>query len=91
MCIRDSFTGDYTVDGDPVWTSGELLTESIYRFKGQSAPAIVLSEIDFSEISEIERNKLFVGVTRAQIAIAIVLSESAAAWFGSQLSNTLED
>lgn len=85
------FTGDYTVDGDPVWTSGELLTESIYRFKGQSAPAIVLSEIDFSEISEIERNKLFVGVTRAQIAIAIVLSESAAAWFGSQLSNTLED
>lgn len=80
------FTGEYTVDGDPVWSSGDLLTETIYRFKGQSAPAIVLSEIDFSEITEIERNKLFVGLTRAQMAVAIVLSGSAEKWFGKQLS-----
>lgn len=80
------FTGQYSIDGDPKWTAGELLTESIYRFKGQSAPAVVLSEIDFSEMTDNERNKLFVGITRAQIAVSIVLSETAAAWFSSHLS-----
>ena len=71
------FTGNYTPDGDPIWTTGDLATETVYRFKGQSSPAIVLSEVDFSEITEIERNKLFVGLTRAQMAVEIVLSPSA--------------
>lgn len=80
------FTGKYTSDGEPIWSNGELLTETIFRFKGQSAPAIVLSEIDFQEMTRIERNKLFVGLTRAQMAIEIVLSESSEQWFAEQLS-----
>lgn len=71
------FTGNYTSDGDQIWTTGDLTTESVYRFKGQSSPAIVLSEVDFTEMTEIERNKLFVGLTRAQMAVEIVLSPSA--------------
>ena len=68
------FTGKYTSDGDQIWSEGDLITESVYRFKGQSAPAMVLSEIDFAEMTVTERNKLFVGLTRAQMAVEIVMS-----------------
>lgn len=71
------FTGNYTVDGDQIWTIGDLTTETVYRFKGQSAPAVVLSEVDFTDMTDIERNKLFVGLTRAQMAVEIVLSPAA--------------
>ena len=36
------FTGNYDRAGNPVWTEGQLLMESVYRYKGQSAPAVVL-------------------------------------------------
>lgn len=81
------FTGRYTKDGDQIWSDGDLLTESVYRFKGQSAPAVVLSEVDFTEMTEIERKKLFVGLTRAQMAVEIVLSPTSESWFISKLSN----
>lgn len=71
------FTGNYTPDGEQIWTAGDLVTETVYRFKGQSSPAIILSEVDFTDMTDIERNKLFVGLTRAQMAVEIVLSPSA--------------
>jgi len=75
------FMGKYTRDGDQVWSDGELMVESIFRFKGQSAPAIILSELDFTELTVQERPKLFVGMTRAQLNLQIVLSQKAAACF----------
>jgi hypothetical protein len=75
------FTGDYTADGEQIWTLGDLTVESIYRFKGQSAPAVVLSEIDFTDMTDVERNKLFVGLTRARMMVEIVLSPGAELWF----------
>jgi superfamily I DNA and RNA helicase len=54
-----------------------LLVESIYRFKGQSAPAVVISEIDFEALSPSERRKLFVGMTRAQMAVEVVMTAAA--------------
>lgn len=71
------FTGAYTRAGEPVWSQGELLVESIYRFKGQSKPAIVLTEVAFAELTAVEKRKLFVGLTRAQMAVEIVLSPEA--------------
>ena len=71
------FTGDYTRDGDPIWTDGELMVESVYRYKGQSSPAVILSEIDFSELTHKEKRKLFVGMTRAQMALELVISTQA--------------
>ncbi|MFA6922263.1 MAG: ATP-binding domain-containing protein [Gallionella sp.] len=79
------FTGTYTRNGDPVWSDGELMVESIYRFKGQSAPAVILSEVDFTELTAQERRKLFVGMTRAQLNLQIVLSTQAEACFASAL------
>jgi hypothetical protein len=39
----------------------------------------VLTEVDFEELDEGTKRKLFVGLTRAQLAVEVVLSERAAA------------
>jgi Holliday junction resolvase-like predicted endonuclease len=71
------FTGQYTRGGDPVWTPGVLIVDSVYRYKGLSAPAVVLTELDFEEVTELVRHKLFVGMTRACLAVDLVMSRSA--------------
>lgn len=73
------FLGRYTADGDPVWSEGELLFESVHRFKGQSAAGVVLTEVDFAQLDEAARKRLFVGMTRAQLALEIVVSRQAEA------------
>jgi len=74
-----SFTGAYDAGGKPIFRDGALLAESVYRFKGQSAPAVIFTEIDFAEIDELVFRKLFVGMTRARLKLVLVLSERAAA------------
>jgi superfamily I DNA and RNA helicase len=71
-------TGKYSKAGDALWTEGELLVDSVYRFKGQSAAGIVLTEVDFAALDEGVKRKLFVGLTRAHIAVEVVLTERAA-------------
>lgn len=71
------FTGEYAPNGEPRWSTGELLVESVYRFKGQSAPAVVITEMDFAELDEAARRRLFVALTRARMAVELVLSERA--------------
>ena len=73
-----SFTGEYDLAGNPVFREGGLLAESVYRFKGQSAPAVIFTEIDFEQIDELVFRKLFVGMTRARLKLVLVLSERAA-------------
>ncbi len=74
-----SFTGAYDLFGNPVFREGELLAESVYRFKGQSAPAVIFTEIDFEQLDDRTFRKLFVGMTRARLKLVLVLSERAAA------------
>lgn len=71
------FTGEYDRNGEPRWSDGDLLVESVYRYKGQSAPAVVVAEFDFAELDDIVRRKLFVALTRAQMAAELVLSSRA--------------
>ena len=71
-------TGMYSTAGDALWTEGALLTDSVYRFKGQSAAGIVLTEVDFENFDDKARRQLFVGLTRAQLAVEVVLTEQAA-------------
>lgn len=73
------FTGQYQDGGEPIWQDGELLVESLRRFKGQSAPVVVLYGVDFNELTDEHRRKLFVGLTRAQLRVDVVMSEAAAA------------
>ncbi|NHZ34554.1 ATP-binding domain-containing protein [Massilia rubra] len=72
-----SFTGQYDLFGTPIYREGGLLAESVYRFKGQSAPAVIFTEIDFEQIDELVLRKLFVGMTRARLKLVLVLSERA--------------
>jgi len=72
------FTGSYDSAGNALWTKGDLLVDTVYRFKGQSAPVVVLCEVDFQEISARELRKLFVGMTRGQFRVECVLSDRAA-------------
>ena len=73
-----AFTGEYDLFGNPVFTSGDILIDSIYRFKGQSAPCIIFTEIDFEALDDLVLRKLFVGMTRATMKLILVVSEKAA-------------
>ena len=64
-------------NSNAIWTDGDLVVDSIYRFKGQSAPKVILCEVDFEELTDKERRKLFVGMTRGQLGVDLVISERA--------------
>jgi hypothetical protein len=74
-----AFTGRYDLLGEPEHSLGELLIDSVYRFKGQSAPCVIFTEIDFEAIDELTMRKLFVGATRATMKLILVASARAAA------------
>ena len=80
-----SFTGDYDLLGNPVYRDGQLLAESVYRFKGQSAPAVIFTEIDFEALDDRAVRKLFVGMTRARLKLVLVMSERAAVLLQARL------
>ncbi|WP_207002115.1 ATP-binding domain-containing protein [Trinickia mobilis] len=73
-----SFTGRYDNEGLPVYRVGDLLFDSVYRFKGQCAPCVVLTEIDFETMDDGILRRLFVGATRATMKLMLVMSERAA-------------
>ncbi|HMY07132.1 MAG TPA: ATP-dependent helicase [Accumulibacter sp.] len=73
-----TFSGDYDLFGQPQYSRGEVLLETVYRFKGQAAPAVIFAEIDFETLDEQARRKLFVGATRAMLKLMLVVSERAA-------------
>jgi len=70
-------TGQYDANHEPVWTAGEITTDTIYRTKGQSAPVVILTELDFEDIDEKTARLLFVGLTRASMGVGLVLTERA--------------
>lgn len=72
------FSGNYDLFGNPIYSAGEVLAETIYRFKGQSAPCIIFTEIDFETLDGRAVRKLFVGATRATHKLMLVMSDRAA-------------
>jgi superfamily I DNA/RNA helicase len=68
------FTGRFDEGGDAVWTEGQLLIESVRRFKGQAAAAVVLTECDLAKLNAMDRRLLFVGLTRARVHLEWVVS-----------------
>lgn len=70
-----TFTGHYDLLGKPVSTVGDVLLDSVYRFKGQAAPCVIFSEIDFETLDELALRKLFVGATRATMKLILIVSK----------------
>ena len=72
------FTGGYDEAGSPRWSEGQLLADTVYRFKGQAAHAVVLTECDFAQWDDKACRLLFVGLTRARMRVEWVVSEQVA-------------
>ena len=72
------FTGRFDESGNAAWSDGELLIESVRRFKGQAATAVVLTECDMMELDAMNRRLLFVGLTRARVHLEWVASGATA-------------
>lgn len=73
MGIR-KFTGDYDMNGNQLFSDGEIYFETVRRFKGQQAPAVILVDIENND-KERYQNLLFTGMTRATIRMEFVISE----------------
>ena len=67
----------YDSQGKATWSDGEIFVDTLFRFKGQCADAIVLTEIDFDEWTENVKRRLFVGLSRARLVVSLVLTEKA--------------
>jgi hypothetical protein len=68
------FTGEYDLFGNQVSTPGRLLFDSVNRFKGQQAAAVVLVDIDPDHTAlEAEQRRLFCGMTRATVKLDLLV------------------
>lgn len=72
-CPVRRFDG-YAADGSQRYTAGTLRVDTVYRFKGLQAAAVVFAEIDFDDITPPVLNRLYTGMTRARSALALVIS-----------------
>ncbi len=81
-----AFSGRYDLLGNPVFSDGDVLIDSVYRFKGQAAPCVIFTEVDFEALDPLTVRKLFVGATRASMKLILVVSERA-----EQMLKTRED
>jgi hypothetical protein len=81
------FTGRFDAGGAAIWTDGDLLVESVRRFKGQAALAVVLTECEGPALDDMTRRLLFVGMTRARMHLEWVLSPALEEAVGRALSD----
>lgn len=79
------FTGQFDEGSTPIWKDGQLLIESVRRFKGQAASAVVLTECDMAQLDPINRRLLFVGLTRARVHLEWVISSQTATILANSL------
>jgi len=66
------WTGAYRPDGSQIWSEGEITLDSLYRFKGQEAPAVILTDIEGQESTQRLQRLLFCGMSRATVRLDLV-------------------
>ena len=80
-------TGQYDLLGNSIFTDGDVLIDSVHRFKGRAAPCVVFTEIDFEKLDDAAVRRLFVGATRATMKLILVMSEPSAKVLLDRLGN----
>ena len=70
------FIGKYDHQGNQMFTDGKIRFDSVYRFKGQQAPAVVLVDVDRDPNKDREQRALFSGMTRATVRLEMVVNGS---------------
>lgn len=70
------FTGEYDAQGNQVLSDGRLTFDSVYRFKGQEAPAVILVDVDPPPQSPEKllrwQRVLYCAMTRATVRLDVV-------------------
>lgn len=66
-----------TGDGSQVWSYKEIMLDSLYRFKGQAAPAVILTDIEELESQERLQRLLYTGMSRAAVRLDLVCTQTA--------------
>jgi hypothetical protein len=70
------FTGEYDADGNQLFTNGRLRFDSIQRFKGQQAAAVILADVDPDpEKPDRAFSSIFCGMTRATVKLCMLVNE----------------
>ena len=57
------FTGAYQPDGAQIWTNGDITLDSLYRFKEQDAPAVILTNVEDRKTPERLNRFLYCGLS----------------------------
>jgi superfamily I DNA and RNA helicase len=69
------FTGEYTPTGEQIVTDGMLRFDSVSRFKGLEAPAVILVDVDpYANRMEIAERMIYCGMTRATVRLEMVVN-----------------
>ena len=63
-----------------------ILAIDPFNAEARNNMGVVLAEVDFEELDEGARRRLFVGMTRAQLALEVVVSRAAEAALGEALA-----
>ena len=74
------FTGKYDESENQIYTEGELVFDTIFRYKGQQAPVVILTDLDESlVVNERSRKILYCAMTRATVLLELIV-EDACPW-----------
>jgi hypothetical protein len=67
------FTGQYDLFGNQRYTEGQIVFDTVRRFKGQQSPAVILVDVDpREEHLQQELQVLFCGMTRPTVRLDVV-------------------
>jgi hypothetical protein len=68
------FIGTYSPDGRQQYTEGRILWDTLYRFKGQQAPAVILADVEPDATKDRMRRLLYCGMTRATVKLELLVN-----------------
>jgi len=70
------FTGEYDKYGKQIMTDGKLYFDSVYRYKGQESPAVILVDVDPKEKEPGRAERvIYCGMTRATVRLEMVVNK----------------
>lgn len=70
-------TDRFDANNNRIFTEGEILCDTLLRFRGLGAPCVIVTEMDFEEVNDRVRNLLYHAMTRSSVALAFVMGEKA--------------
>lgn len=70
------FTGDYDANNEQIYTDGDLNFDSIFRFKGQQAPVVIIVDLDETlKRDDWATGILYCAMTRATVRLELVVAK----------------